>query len=166
MKTIVIGLGNPILGDDGAGWRVAEEVQRRLRGPRRPDKEETITVECLATGGLSLMEHLIGYDRAILIDALYTRQNPAGTVCVFPLDELPDPMSGHTASTHDATLQTALQTGRRLGAHLPEQVFVVAIEAQNVHEFSEQLSPAVAEAMPLAAGKVLELLSCLKEEAL
>ncbi|RME89074.1 MAG: hypothetical protein D6770_05455 [Anaerolineae bacterium] len=80
-------------------------------------------------------------------------------MCVFPLDELPDPMSGHTASTHDATLQTALQTGRRLGAHLPEQVFVIAIEAQNVHEFSEQLSPAVAEAIVPAAEQVLNLLT-------
>ncbi len=156
MKTIVIGLGNPILGDDGVGWRVAGEVQQRLSSSRTNGHE--VHIERLAVGGLSLMEHMIGYDRAILIDALYTCHTPPGTVRTFTLDELPDPMSGHTASPHDTTLQTAIQTGRRLGAHLPEDILIVAIEAQNVHDFSEQLSPAVAKAIPVATEQVLKLL--------
>ena len=63
MKTMVIGLGNPILGDDGVGWKVAEEVRKQL------PCDMSVNVDCLSVGGISLMEHLIGYDRAILIDA-------------------------------------------------------------------------------------------------
>ena len=54
MKTLMIGLGNPILGDDGVGWRVAEEVTRKTNRPA------DIEVDCVALGGLSLMERLTG----------------------------------------------------------------------------------------------------------
>jgi Ni,Fe-hydrogenase maturation factor len=39
-----------------------------------------------------------------------------------------------------------------------ENVFIVAIEAKNVYDFSEELSPAVAEAVPLAVKAVMELI--------
>ena len=55
-KILVIGLGNPILGDDGVGWVVAREVEIRLGA-----SEYNIEVDCLALGGLSLMERLIGF---------------------------------------------------------------------------------------------------------
>ncbi|MBI5713137.1 MAG: hydrogenase maturation protease [Chloroflexi bacterium] len=66
MKTVVIGLGNPILGDDGVGWRVVEAVQEQIN-------DSSVDVDCAAVGGITLMEHLIGYDRAILIDAVITQ---------------------------------------------------------------------------------------------
>jgi Ni,Fe-hydrogenase maturation factor len=50
-KTLVIGLGNPILGDDGVGWVVAREVEDRL-----PQMDHPVEVDCLSLGGLSLME--------------------------------------------------------------------------------------------------------------
>jgi len=151
MKTLVIGLGNPILGDDGVGWKVAEEVSRNLPG--------TVEVDTAALGGLSLMERLIGYERVIIVDSMETGQSPVGSVTVFPLASLSDPMAGHSASTHDATLVVALRTAEQLGADIPKQVDIVAIEAKNVYDFSEELSPPVAAAVPLAVTKVLELLN-------
>jgi hydrogenase maturation protease len=68
-------------------------------------------------------------------------------------------MAGHSASTHDATLITALQTAEKLGANIPKQVDIVAIEAENVYDFSEELSPPVAAAVPVAVEKVIELLN-------
>ena len=41
MKTLIVGLGNPILGDDGIGWKVAEEVCKNL------PKDMPVEVECL-----------------------------------------------------------------------------------------------------------------------
>jgi len=105
------------------------------------------------------MERLIDYDRAILIDAISTGKNPPGTVYSLRLEELPDFSAHHTASAHDASLQTALRLGREMGAHLPEEVLVVAIEAQKVYEFTEELTPAVATALPEAVGRVMELLT-------
>lgn len=150
MKTIVVGLGNPILGDDGVGWRVAEDVARLV------DSELQVHVECLALGGISLMEHLIGYQRAILIDACFLDEEP-GSILVLNLEDLPDLSAFHTTSAHDMSLQNAMKLGQNLGAALPEDVIIVGIAAQQVHDFSEELSPPIAESVPKAAQIVIEL---------
>lgn len=155
MKTLVIGLGNPILGDDGVGWRVADVVKERLD----PGHQENVQVECASLGGLSLMERLAGFQHAILIDSISTGLHTDGYVSVFPLQALSDPFSGHTSSAHDTSLLTALKTGQQLGLDLPETITVVAIEAATVHDFSEQLSPAVAAAVPAAVKAVLDLIA-------
>lgn len=154
MKTIIIGLGNPILGDDGVGWKVAEEISEQLSGI----SDQSVVVECASLGGLSLMERMVGYDRVILVDALETGQSPAGSVRMIPLEALPNPCAGHSASVHDTSLLTALETGRQMGLAIPREVRVVAIEAAQVYDFSEELSPAVAAAVPVAVQAVLDLL--------
>ena len=165
MQTLIVGLGNPILGDDGAGWHIAERVAARLPTPSSPpsgsdqlEEQSNIQVECLGLGGLSLMEHLIGYDRAILVDAILTGNLPIGTVTSFPLDELPDVAAGHLSSSHDTTLQNALKVGRTMGANLPDEIMVVAIEAQSVYDFSEDLTPEIAQSIPIAVQMVMELI--------
>ena len=165
MKTIVIGLGNPILGDDGIGWRVAEQVEKQLSNHNHlktsyDDLQDNnqIEIECLAVGGLTLMEHLIGYDRAIIIDAITTGKAPLGTVRSLPLEDLPNQAFGHCSSAHDTTLQNALQVGRSMGAKLPDQIDLVTIEAQQVYDFSEELSPPIATALPEAVQTAMELL--------
>jgi hydrogenase maturation protease len=155
MKTLIVGLGNPILGDDGVGWRVAEEVEHRL--PKSSETSE-VSVDCAALGGLSLMERLIGYERAIVIDAIGTGQRPIGAVYHFRLDDLYDPTSGHTTAAHDVSLMTAIQIGRSMGAALPDRIDVVAIESPYTYDFSEELTPTVAAAVPQAAELVMGLL--------
>jgi len=157
-KTLIIGLGNPILGDDGVGWKVAQETEKRLGhlpAALRP------AVECLALSGIALMEQMIGFSRAILIDSLNTGQRPQGEVVTFCLADLQDLLHGHSASAHDASLKTALQMGRSMGAALPadDQVFVVAVEAQHVYDFTEELSPVIAAAVPRAVEQTLALLN-------
>jgi len=163
LSIIVIGLGNPILGDDGVGWRVAEQVRSSLAVVGQVGKTSCdpppVDVDCLSLGGLSLMERLVGYQRALIIDAITTGASPPGTVTSFPLEDLPPRSGSHTASAHDTSLQTALQVGRAMGACLPEQVHIVAIAAQAVYEFSEELTAAVANAVPIAAQAALNVLS-------
>ncbi len=154
MKTLVIGLGNPILGDDGVGWRVAEEVAKLTAN------RSEVQVECFALGGLSLMEQMTGCKRAILIDAIYTGTKPVGTVSQFPLTDLPDLTSSHTNAAHDTSLRNALNVGRSMNIPLPkdEDVTVVAIEAEAVYDFSEHLSPPVEAAVSMAVEAVLKLI--------
>lgn len=156
LATIVVGLGNPILGDDGVGWHVAKKVLEHIED--NPLTGQKIVVDYLSLGGLSLMEHLIGYDRAVIIDAIDTGILPLGSVRCLPLEELPDNSAGHITAVHDTSLQTALHIGRAMEAHLPQEIIVVGIESPNVYDFSEELSPAVAAAVPTAVEKVLEVL--------
>ena len=64
----------------------------------------------------------------------------------------------HSASAHDTTLVNAIDTGRRLGMKLPDEVVVIAIEVENVIEFGEEPTKAVADAIPIVTEQVLELL--------
>lgn len=155
-RTLVVGLGNPILGDDGVGWRVAEAVSDSL--PANNNHAHNIEVDCFALGGLSLMEHLVGYEKAIIIDSIQTRDGESGQVYRLSLADLPDFSTGHTTAAHDTSLQTAMRLGRTMGAELPEEVALVGIEAKHVYDFSEDLSPTVAAAVPEAVRAVLELL--------
>lgn len=169
-STLVIGLGNPILGDDGVGWKVAEKVKERLDlDPRfqirfRPidskviHKYSPVEVDCVSLGGLSLMERMLGYRRVVLIDSMETGQGPAGSVCIIPLASLSDPMSGHSASAHDTSLMIALRTAETMGLPVPKSIEIVAIEAKNVYDFSEELSPPVAQAVSEAVCAVMDLL--------
>jgi hydrogenase maturation protease len=178
MKTLIIGLGNPILGDDGVGWKIAQEVEHQLTRPpsltlppfsakfsgkwgeTERGRGEDIAVECLSLAGISLMEQMIGYERVILIDSLNTGKHPRGTVVTFTLDELADLTYGHSASAHDLSLKNALVLGRSMGARLPDDknVHVVAVEAQHVYEFGEALTPKIKAAVPNAIDEVFKLL--------
>jgi hydrogenase maturation protease len=154
MKTLLIGLGNPILGDDGVGWQVADAISN-LQCPI-PNLE----IDRLSLGGLSLMERMIGYEHVILIDSLVTGQFPLGHVTSFTLDQLPDHTGGHTTAAHDTSLLTALRVGKQMGAQLPEppNIRIIGIETLPNFDFSEELSPSVAAAVPVAAHLILNLL--------
>jgi hydrogenase maturation protease len=162
MKTLIIGLGNPILGDDGVGWVVAEQVGKFLSNPKSSiASQQSVEVDCASLGGLSLMERLTDSERVILVDAILTRTKPVGTVSQFSLNNLPDLSSGHSASAHDTSLRNALNVGRSMDIPLPkdENVTIIAIEAEHVYDFSQELSPAVAAAVPLAVKAVLDLIA-------
>ncbi len=148
---IVVGLGNPILGDDAVGWHVVDAVAALLS----PEERAHVDVDRLAVGGLTLMERLVGYRRAVLVDAMLTGTAPPGTVRVLSVAEIPAREAGHLDAAHDATLADALAAGRAMGAVLPDEITIVSIEAAQVTEFSEEMTPAVAAAIPEATEAVL-----------
>ena len=163
LKTLILGLGNPILGDDGVGWRVVEmlgeynaeeaESNRALQTPY-----ESVEFDCAALCGLSLMERLIGYHRVLLIDALNIPEQPVGAVIQSNLKEISNPLSGRLSSAHDTTLETALKIGQQLGAPLPKEICIIGINTTFCFEFSETLSSTVAAAIPKAVQQASDWL--------
>ena len=148
-RVAIIGLGNPLLGDDGVGWAVVDALETRVPPEVELDRE--------AVGGLTLMERLVGREWAVLVDAIRTG-GPPGEVRTLTLDDL-DPAAGtHLDNAHDATLRLAMAAGRAMGAELPERVDIVAVEAERVEEFRDGLSGPVAAAVDVAAEAVLDLL--------
>lgn len=154
MRTIVIGLGNPILTDDGVGVIVAEQVEKQLK----EDEHPRITITEASVGGLRLMELMIGYQKVILIDAIISQNgNMPGTFRILDLDDLRSlSPTQHSASAHDTNLITALDAGRLIGLDLPEDITIFAIEVENVLDFSDRLSPAVEKSINQVTNAVLE----------
>lgn len=151
MKTLIVGLGNPMLGDDGVGWKVAEKICQQLPA------DGPVVVDRLSLGGTCLMEHLIGYNRAILIDA-FTSDDEIGSIHIMKLKDIPNYSAFHISSKHDISLWNAIEMGKSLGAFLPEDIVVIRIATQPIHKFTEKLSPCVLAAVPQAVNIALELL--------
>jgi hydrogenase maturation protease len=151
MKILVLGLGNPLVTDDSVGLRVAARLQPRLAD--RPDVEVSEDY----WGGLRLMERMVGYDRAIVIDAIRTGA-PPGTIHHLTPHSIPTQRS---ASSHDVNLATALEFGRGAGLQLPgdDHILLVGIEAEDILSFGEQCTPAVEAAIAPAVEEVLLMLA-------
>ena len=155
VKTLILGLGNPLLKDDSVGLRVVQYLRAVL-----PENAE-IDIDEDYWGGLRLMERMIGYDRAVIVDAIIAGSKP-GTIHVLSPEDMPTQRS---ASAHDVNLPTALTLGRQAGAHLPnsQDILLIGIEAADVQTFDEELSPEVEAALPDAVNAVLYALEMEKE---
>jgi hydrogenase maturation protease len=81
VKTLVLGIGNDILGDDGVGIHIARETARRI-------SDADVTVEETGAGGLSLLEHIRGYRRLIIADAILTENTEVGKIHRLTLKDL------------------------------------------------------------------------------
>jgi hydrogenase maturation protease len=147
MKTLLLGMGNPILTDDAVGVRLARQIGEDLRGA--PDL--TVVEEC-SVGGMNLLDVLEGYDRAIVLDSLDTRDGVPGAWHRFGMEALNATV--HVPNIHDVNFATALELGRRLGIHLPEDIHIFAVEVEDNRTFSERMTPALEESVPTFASAI------------
>lgn len=148
MKTIVLGVGNPILRNDGVGVHVAEELKKMIN---RPD----VKIDSAFTGGMNLLDMIVDHDRAILIDAVKRSDRKPGDVDMLPIGEL---SAFHTCNPHDVSLPQAIELAKRLGEKgIPKDIRLVGINIGELScEFGEELSGEIAKAVPKAAKIVKE----------
>lgn len=139
MRTLVIGIGNPILSDDGVGIHVARELQKKgLPG---------VDVEELAASGLEFLDIVRGYDYVVVVDAIKTSTGKPGDI--YELEEKDFERAVHGSSPHGINIATALALGRRIvPEQMPKRVRFIAIEAQDLVNVKESLTPDVAKAVP------------------
>jgi len=145
VKVLVLGVGNPILSDDGVGIHVARELKKRsIPG---------VDVEELAASGLELLDVVRGYDKVVIIDAIQTTKGRPGELHI--LEEKDFEKSIHGSSPHGINIATALALGRKLvPAEMPKEVVFFAVEAEDLVNVSERLTPKVAKALPRIVDKV------------
>ncbi len=146
MKTIVIGIGSLLRGDDAIGIRIAEALEREVLPP-------DVKVVTTTAAGLAMLDILTGYERALIIDAIQTRQGKPGDVYRLGLDDLPAPL--HSFTVHDVSLRSALDIGQKMGLALPGSMVIFAIEVADVTPLRESCTPQVEEAIPEAVRLVL-----------
>jgi len=146
MATLVLGMGNPILSDDGVGLRVAE----RLAQEPLP---AGVVVDQSEVGGLRFLDLVRGFTKVYVVDALQSGRHPGEVVKLAGKDF----EGGHRyGSAHSISLGTALELGRWLGYEMPEDVTVYAVEAYDVETFGEKLSAPVEGAVERVVKMIRE----------
>jgi len=140
-RTVVLGLGNPVLADDAAGLHVAVQLQRRLRAQPVPG----IDVLASTRAGFELIDLLRGYSRAVIVDSLDVPDPQAGRVRQLSVDDVSG--SARLTNQHELGLAAALDLAQQLGAAMPADMTIFAIEAGDVRSLGENLTPAVAKAV-------------------
>jgi len=139
MRRLVLGVGNPILSDDGIGIHVARAMKlRNLPG---------VEVEELPASGLELLDMVLDFDKVVIVDAIQTRGGVPGQIHI--LEEADFERAVHGSSPHGINIATALAMGRKIvPERMPNEVVYVAVEVEDLVNVSERLTPRVEAALP------------------
>jgi len=153
VRTVILGLGNPIVSDDAVGLHVVAAV-RRLIGEPLPDH---LAIRESQRGGFELVELLAGFDRAILVDALELPDPVPGRVQRLTMDDVSG--SVRLVGVHEVTVGHAFELGEISGVPMPKDVLIFAIEGKDMRTIAEQLTPDVAAAIEPLAKEIVELVT-------
>jgi hydrogenase maturation protease len=144
-QTLVLGLGNILLRDEGVGVRVVERLQELYRFP--PE----VQVLDGGTLGLDLMSYVEAADRLLVIDAMDAGAE-AGTLGRLEGEEVPAFLSVKL-SPHQMGLSDLLAAARLRDAY-PEQVVLWGVQPEVV-DVGLDLSPAVAAQVDVLVDKAV-----------
>ena len=147
-KTLVIGLGNPILSDDGAGIYVAREIKKRCKGL------SNIAIIETSQGGIGLLDLMAGYERVIIVDSIKTANDTPGKFYRLRVEDLGD--TTDPCGPHFLDVRTAVELGTKFGYLMPGTIDIYAIEIIDNTTFSENLTPEVEKGIPLLAYQIIE----------
>ena len=144
-QILVLGIGNTIRGDDGIGIHLVRKLKQIL-----PQKYQ---IKELSTAGLDLMDAISGFSEVILIDAIQTPEGEPGQIYHLSLEDFKS--SSNLSSTHALDLKQILELGKRLmGKKMPDKIEILAVEAPQVNEFKETLSPELEGQFDIIVDKV------------
>jgi hydrogenase maturation protease len=144
LKGIVIGLGNPIMSDDRTGLLVAEEVCRCL-----PDYE----LDTSMAGGFDVVDRILGYRRAVVIDSMVTGNSRIGTV--RRIDRATPGGLLRISHSHGINFLEAIEIARECGADLPEELVIYGIEVKDPFSIGEGVSEEVESGLSEAVRAIV-----------
>ncbi|MBN2417159.1 hydrogenase maturation protease [bacterium] len=144
-RILILGLGNTILSDDGVGIYVARLIREEV-------PESCAAVAEASLGGLELLDLMAGYDKVILIDAMVLPDGPPGTVERVNADDLE---GGSAMARHQIPFAEALELAVRLNMDVPDDIVIYGIRVTDTMTFSEECTPAVRNAIPGIAARII-----------
>jgi len=145
MNTLILGVGNSILTDDGVGIKIAHELKER-----NPELEVTETSEA----GIALLDLIVGYDKLIIIDSIKTEKGKPGELYKLELEALKPAMN--LSSSHGIDIATAYEIGKRLGYRMPKYISIYAVEIKDNTTFGEKCTEEVEGRIPFIAEQIME----------
>ena len=156
MKTLVLGLGNELFGDDGVGIHVVRQLKNDIEASKRFSQlYENVHFEECSLSGLALLDVIVEYDTLIIIDTI-KKSNPAtGKIHLLGGEELrhiPGP------SPHYVSVPQTLEIGKKIGLKVPSRIKIIAVEAKNMYNLGEGLSKEMTKAIPAIVKEVKKIL--------
>lgn len=146
MRTLILGLGNPILSDDGVGLSVAKRLEGKWSG---------VDVATTAIVGLGLLDLVKGYDKVFLIDACIRPAKHAGEVIKLAKGD----GTLHLFSSHGLDFFQLLRLGKACGYKMPELGGIYGIEIGEEVSFGEEISPELKERLAAITKEIVADLS-------
>ena len=148
---MILGLGNPILGDDGIGCSVAEFIGNGLAEGSR------VTVLSTSVSLIRLVDEISGHHRLIIIDSITTGQAEPGELLEIEFRK----RSSSPISAHHFSIEQLHDIGNALGLSMPEYVKIYGIEIIRPEVYEEGLSQTLEDLLPEFAEEIInrELLS-------
>ena len=145
MNTLILGIGNPILSDDGIGIKIARKLK---------EENHELDVEETSEAGIALLDLIAGYDELIIIDSIKTEQGNLGQLYKLELEDL-NPAADFSSS-HGIDIATAFKIGKELRCQMPQRVSIYAIEVKNNTTFGEECTEELEKRIPLIAKQIKE----------
>jgi hydrogenase maturation protease len=145
-ETLVLGLGNILLGDEGVGVRVIEHLLEQYDFP------EGVRVMDGGALGLDLLPYVEDASRMVVVDAVQARKSPGALVRMVG-DEIPVFLEASKVSPHQEGLQDLLAVAMLKG-YLPEELVFWGVQIESLGVGLE-LSAPVAAQVDVLVGKVL-----------
>jgi hydrogenase maturation protease len=136
-RCLLLALGNDLLTDDGVGLAAVGLLRSEFKGA-------VDVVEATGTG-LALLELLAGYDRALLLEGIFTGKTPPGTVLEFSREDF---QMAAAPTAHYVGIPEILRQAESLGLEFPRELRVLALELENPLELRAGMSPTTRSALP------------------
>jgi hydrogenase maturation protease len=149
-RITVMGIGNPLMRDEGVGVRVVEEIMQTLEFP------PNVEVVDAGTMGMSILHILQSCDYLLVVDAIDGTGEEPGTVVRLSPEDLAPSQVMH--SLHDMRLVDVLEAAM-LSGRAPEAADCIGIQIADIGGMEIGLTPAVDAAVPAAVAAVLEVLA-------
>jgi len=147
-KTLLLGLGNPVLKDDAVGLRVVRALGERVT-------RDKVDVQESSFANIDVLDFVDAYDRLIIVDSIKTEGGNPGDLYRLNLEDFRSTL--HLSCPHDINLATALELGKRLGLRIPGEIGIYAIEVEDNQTFCETCSPQVEEAIPRIVDEIAQI---------
>lgn len=144
MKTLILGIGNPILTDDAVGIRLAQYIGEKVKD---------VEIEETCEAGLALLDSIGDHEKLIIIDSIQTEHGKAGELHRFTLDDLKS--YDWFPSSHGLDMATAFQLGKRAGYAIPQSISIYAVEVVDNTTFGEGCTEEIEKRIPQFAEQII-----------
>ena len=145
MKTLILGMGNPILSDDGVGLALAAMLRNKIRGA---------DVAASSMIGLSLFDLIVGYDVVFIIDAMTTKDGRKGELKKIGEDDRCGTL--HLFTSHGLNIFELMELGVQCGFEMPRLAAVYGVEIGSEVAFDESLSPELNGKLPAITEEIID----------